>query len=157
NVITGYTQMLEEGACGPLCAEQADVLARVKRSAFDQLALVEDLLDLSAMQARDLRLELGPVALGELFAELEETVVPLLRGRPIRFASEVGTDARVVEADRRRLKQLLTNLLANAIRFTADGTIRLTAERAGDRVAIRVVDTGSGIDPADLERIFRPF
>src|SRR5262249_37270958 len=77
NVITGYTQMLEEGACGPLCAEQADVLARVKRSAFDQLALVEDLLDLSAMQARDLRLELGPVALGELFAELEETVVPL--------------------------------------------------------------------------------
>src|SRR5262249_62108845 len=77
---------------------------------------------------------------------------------PIRFSSESGLDAGVVHADRQRLKQLLTNLLANAIRFTAAGTIRLTAERAAENsIAIRVADTGMGIDPADLEHIFRPF
>jgi signal transduction histidine kinase len=156
NVAIGYTQLLADGAFGPLTPEQTDALARILRSATTQLGLVDDLLELARMERGTLAVRREPVAVADLVPALREMMDVLLRNRPVRFVVDVAAQA-VALADPERLQQVLTNLLANAAKFTPRGSIRLAAERDGGLVRITVADTGLGMEEDLRARATEPF
>jgi signal transduction histidine kinase len=156
NVAIGYTQLLADGAFGPLTPEQTDALARILRSATTQLGLVDDLLELARMERGTLAVRREPVAVADLVPALREMMDVLLRNRPVRFVVDVAAQA-VALADPERLQQVLTNLLANAAKFTPRGSIRLAAERDGGLVRITVTDTGLGMEEDLRARATEPF
>jgi signal transduction histidine kinase len=157
NVIVGYAQLAREGTFGALPPELANVLERIIGSAREQLALVEDLLDLSRIELDSLTVRPATVALAPLFAELEFALASMIRGRPVRGRVQAVPPALAVHADRDRLRQILTNLLGNAAKFTDTGAIEVCVEEAGGTVRIAVRDTGRGVAPEEQERIFEPF
>jgi len=156
NVILGYTQLHEEGVFGAITPEQEDALRRVRRAAQDQLTLVQDLLDLARSEQGKLSYRMTPVAVRDLAESMRDTMTTLLRGRPVTFAVDMAPDV-VVLADPERLRQILTNLLVNAAKFTDAGNIHVTAAYCDDSVIIAVSDTGRGMDPEMRARILQPF
>jgi signal transduction histidine kinase len=156
NVVIGYAQLLAEETFGPLTADQADALGRILRTSTMQLTLINDLLDLARIEQGKIAYECRSVAVADLVPQLDDTMGALLHARPVRFETDVAADA-VVWSDPDRLAQVLSNLLANAAKFTEAGKIRLTARRAGASVSILVTDSGPGMG-ADLRaRALDPF
>jgi len=156
NVILGYTDLLADETFGPVTRDQSDTLARIRRTGNAQLALIDDLLDLSRIEQGKLTCQLHPVHVGELVGSLQEMMDALLRDRPIAFEVDVAPDA-VACTDPERLHQVLVNLLANAAKFTREGRVRLSALRESDLVEIRVADTGGGMDRAMARQAVEPF
>ena len=156
NIITGYAQLLQEGTFGPVTEEQGDALGRIVRTVGDQVALINDLLDLARIEQGALRCTVAPVALAELIPPLTEMMEVLLRDRPVRFEVDVPSDV-VALADRERVRQVLVNLLANAAKFTQEGCVRLVAACREGEVNVSVTDTGPGIAPALQSRVLEPF
>ena len=157
SVIVGYADLLRDGSFGPLPAEAGDVIERIARSARSLTYLVSDIVDLARIEADHLVVHLRPVELAPIFAAMEEFVGPQLRDKPVRFRCEPpGT--LTVTADPGRLEQILVNLLSNALKFTQRGEVclRATARETGT-VRIEVTDTGPGIAPDELPRVFEPF
>ncbi|HET8625796.1 MAG TPA: ATP-binding protein [Thermomicrobiales bacterium] len=137
-------------------------LGVIQREATRLGTLVDEILALARAEADDLRLDLAPVAAGEVVEEVYQTMAPLAkRERSITVVHEVAPDLPRVWADRQRFNQVLQNLVRNAIAYTPPGGIvSLTLDRVpGDdrHLALTVADTGAGIPPADLERIFERF
>lgn len=121
-------------------------------------ALVGDLLEMSRIEAGNLRLQIEAISLAEVGERGLAPLSPLAAGRGIRLATDLPPRIRTVRADRRRLEQIVTNLVANACKFSAEGGLVELHARVDGPVAIVVVrDEGAGIEPADLERVFRPF
>jgi signal transduction histidine kinase len=158
NAIIGFSEVLHERMFGEINAKQAEYLEDILTSSRHLLALINDLLDLSKIEAGRMELELSPfdgrVAL--------ENAVTLVRDRASQQAVTlaVDIDERLGElvADERKLKQVLLNLLSNAIKFTPEGgRVVLSARVAGDVVEIAVADTGIGIAKGDQEIIFEQF
>jgi signal transduction histidine kinase len=157
NIFVGYTDLLLEGAYGPLSADAREVLERMARNARQLVFLTNDLLDLARIEVGRLTVHVVPVEVEPVVAEMTRFVEPRLDGKDVRFHSELQPHLQVM-ADRTRLEQILVNLLSNATKFTERGEIRLRASTVpGDRVMIEVQDTGVGIAAADLPKIFRPF
>jgi signal transduction histidine kinase len=159
NAIIGFADVLQEQLFGPLNARQQRYVQHIAGSGRHLLALINDILDLSKVEAGRMELELAPVALGELL----ENGLTMLRGRATSHGIELHLqlDPRIacVQADERKVKQIVFNLLSNAVKFTPDGgrvDIVLQAV-AGDTVQISVRDSGPGIAPEDRERIFEEF
>src|SRR5882724_9379244 len=151
NAIIGFAEFLGTDLCGPLTPKQRGYVGDIHRASAHLLALVNDVLDLSQVDARQLALDEDVVELGESIAGAITMVA--LR------AAEVGIDLRSmiapglppVRADERRLRQILLNLLSNAVKFTPKGgAITLAAERRGRDVAITVTDTGIGMAPEHI-------
>jgi signal transduction histidine kinase len=156
NVVLGYLQLLSERAFGALTDEQAETVGRAEKGAQSQLALVNDLLDLAAIERGSLNCELTTVRVADLVDELADIVRGLLAQRPITFSADVP-DALAVYTDRERLKQVVINVLANAAKFTEKGEIRLSAYAAEGRTVVEVADTGSGMEAAFVARATEPF
>lgn len=156
SIIVGYTDLLLDDAFGTLSSETREALERVAHTGRNLVHLVADLLDLARIEAGRLEVRLDRVELAAVFADMTRVVEPWLRGKDVRFHTQLS-DAIGVTADRDRLEQILVNLLSNAAKFTEHGEIRLRARRSDDTVAIEVQDTGCGIDSADLPAIFEPF
>jgi signal transduction histidine kinase len=159
NAIIGFSDVLQEQLFGPLNARQLRYVQHIAGSGRHLLALINDILDLSKVEAGRLELELAPVALGELL----ENGLTMLRERATRHDIELHlqVDPRIacVQADERKLKQVVFNLLSNAVKFTPDGgrvDVVLQAV-ADDSVQILVRDNGPGIAEEDQERIFQEF
>jgi signal transduction histidine kinase/CheY-like chemotaxis protein len=128
----------------------------VNASGEHLLSLINDVLDLSKVEAGRLGLELTPVALGPAIAELVGGMRPVASGKGVRLDAD-PTDAEIV-VDRGRLRQMLYNLVSNAIKFTPDGgSVRVSVAAGADETRISVADTGVGIAPEDQERVFREF
>jgi signal transduction histidine kinase len=158
NAIIGFSEVLLERMFGELNERQDEYLHDILSSGRHLLALLNDILDLSKVEAGQMTLEPTSVALLPLL----EGCVGLVRERAARhgLAVQVAVDDDVddVEADELRLRQVVLNLLTNAVKFTPDGgRIVLGALRAGDEVEITVSDTGVGIPVEDQERIFESF
>jgi len=159
NAIIGFSQVLDEQLFGELNARQRRYVQHIGESGRHLLALINDVLDLSKVEAGRMELELGPVSLGNVL----ENGLTMLRDRAVRHGIELNLELdsgiTCVEADERKVKQIVFNLLANAVKFTPDGghvDVVLRAE-IGEPVQISVRDTGPGIAPEDHERIFEEF
>jgi len=157
NVMLGYSQLMLDDGFGPLPEPLRQPLERMVSSTQSLVYLISDLLDLSRIEAGRLSVVLERVELAPLFDELAAFIRPALANKPVRFVAE-SPDGLAVTADRDRLRQVLVNLLSNAGKFTARGEIRLCAHTLDTGgVEIEVRDTGIGIEPHDLGRIFEPF
>jgi signal transduction histidine kinase/CheY-like chemotaxis protein len=158
NAIIGFSEVLQEQMFGPLNDKQAEYLGDIVTSGRHLLLLINDTLDLSKIEAGKMELELATFALP---AVLEDGLT-MVRERATRHGIECSVDAGrgldEVEADERKVKQVVFNLLSNAVKFTPDGgRVAVRARRVGDRAEVAVADTGAGIDPADQDRIFQEF
>ncbi len=158
NVVLGYVDLLLDHSFGTLEPAQRDILHRITKNASNLSHLINDLLDLSRIEAGRMRIEIEDVELGLLFADLTAVMDVLLAGHDVVFRAEVADRCGRVRADPDRLKQIVSNLLVNAVKFTERGAIVLTASPTGEgTVAIVVADTGIGIPIADQRAIFEPF
>ncbi|CAN5872060.1 hypothetical protein BH23GEM9_BH23GEM9_28870 [soil metagenome] len=156
NAILGYEQLLEAGLSGPLTDQQLDQLKRIHRSALHLLTLVDEVLTLSRGEQGVARIVPETVNVPEIVASAVEMVEDDARAKRLLLVRGdiVDTDIRT---DPGRLRQILLNLLTNAVKFTQEGSVTISAEREADRVVFRVTDTGPGIDAAHLGRVFEPF
>jgi PAS domain S-box-containing protein len=157
NAIIGFTRLVMRRCKDILPAMQFENLGKILISAERLLALINDILDLAKVEAG--RTEIRPVtfALEPLIHECLHTAEPMLRGEKVRLLAEVSPGLPPLTTDKDRLQQILTNLLGNAVKFTENGSIKVTAEQRGGEIAIAVADTGIGIPAQALERIFEEF
>jgi signal transduction histidine kinase len=163
NAVIGYSQLLVEGTFGEMPAEQRQIVEKVTRSAMHLLELINDILDISKIEAGKLEFFFEPTDLVRLVHDTLTSVQ--LQADSKGLALEVlAPDDLLIETDPARVRQVLLNLFSNAVKFTDDGgvTISLVPDGGSDCeaspcVAIRVTDTGPGIAPEDQERIFEEF
>jgi signal transduction histidine kinase len=159
NVIIGYLQLLDEGVYGPLTPQQHEIHKTLGLQANNLLRLVKQLLDVSRFEAGGGRLELRDIKLEPLLKELESAFHVLAVQREVHFCVEEreGLPAEV-HWDVDRINEVLGNLLSNAFKFTPHGgSVTLTVEPSDDSVRMEVRDTGAGIPPEQLPRIFEKF
>jgi signal transduction histidine kinase len=154
--IIGLGRLLSDDASDPLTGEQVRQVELIRGSAADLLSLVNDLLDLAKAEAGRLEPVWTEVDLKAVFGQLRGTLRPLATRPEVDFIVEEPAVARL-RSDEVLLAQVLRNLLTNAIKFTAAGSVRLAAARTGDDVEFTVADTGTGIPPELQERIFEEF
>ena len=154
--ILGFAQLLEMGQLNQ--AQQRNT-RHILKAGWHLLDLINEILDISRIEAGRLKISLEAVRVGETVQEALDLVVPMAAERGIQLQSRITqADGRYVRADRQRLKQVLLNLLANAVRYNRDGgAVTLSDEARGDRLRIQVTDTGPGISPEGLDRLFVPF
>jgi PAS domain S-box-containing protein len=158
NAVLGYSTLLLENIYGPLNEKQAEGIQRTQRAAKHLLELVNDVLDLSKIEAGKIDLRLQPVAFPSIVEELFVTVRPLADKFGSKLSMESGKEPVSVVSDPRRVRQILLNLLSNAIKFGGAKPIRVTVERTeDDGVTVSVIDQGEGIPADDQERIFQEF
>lgn len=157
NSIIGFTGILLQELAGPLNEEQAKQLGMVAESADHLLALINDVLDISKIEAGQLKIEDEIFEIGPLLEEVMHTVRPMAEAKGLDLKLTVSPGGSTVRADRRRVEQVLLNLLSNAVKFTEKGYIMTECSREGDSVLVRVKDTGIGIAKEDQEELFKPF
>jgi signal transduction histidine kinase len=158
NAIIGFSDVLLQGIFGALNAKQRDYLSDIRGSGAHQLSLINDLLDLSKVEAGRLALDVADVSVADTIA----TGVTLVRERAategVALDAIVALDLPLIRADARKLKQVVVNLLTNAVKFTpAGGRVTASAGRRDGEILFSVTDTGVGIAPGDQARIFEEF
>jgi signal transduction histidine kinase/CheY-like chemotaxis protein len=158
NAIIGFSEVLLERLFGELTAKQEEYLRDILDSGRHLLSLINDILDLSKVEAGRMELEVGSFSLPEVL----ESGLTMVRERANRhgidLSLEVDPTLDVIEADERKVKQVVFNLLSNAVKFTPDGgQVGITAGLDGEGVRLTVWDTGIGIAPEDQERVFEEF
>lgn len=166
NAVIGFAQVLQKQAYGPLTEKQSAYVEYILTSGRHLLGLINDILDLSKIEAGKEELELTDVSLPEVFQNSLLMVREKARRHRIALYWAVAEDVPRITADERKLRQIIYNLLGNAVKFTPDGgSVRIAARlaadggvaEAGKYVEISVADTGIGIPLAEQERIFAPF
>jgi PAS domain S-box-containing protein len=156
NAVLGWAQMLSAGSLdGPAAAKALKV---IERNAQAQARLIDDLLDVSRFAAGQVALDMRPVDIGGIVKTALDAIEPVAGSRGIRAELSGSFSDALTQGDPERLSQVFGNLLANALKFTPEGgLIRVAVETLGSEVVVRVSDSGRGINPADLKRIFEPF
>jgi len=159
NSIIGFTGILLQGLAGPLNEEQNKQLDMVRGSARHLLSLINDVLDISKIEAGQFEVDRAPFDPLHSLTKLVSTVAPLAGKKSLALQTELPPTLGQAIGDERRFEQVILNLLSNAIKFTESGTVTLSAEELATRKAIRVSisDTGIGIKEDDLTRLFQPF
>ena len=157
NGVLGYAQLLQRDAS--LSGAQHEAVEAIAKCGSQLLDLINDVLDLSKIEAGRLDIEAAPTDLSRLVADLKYIVAEAADRKGLQLSLTVAADVpRVVVLDGRHLRQVLLNLLGNAVKFTAAGDVRLTVARAGEEeLRFEVADTGPGIEPEELTEIFAAF
>ncbi len=157
NAIIGFTSLMEDGTYGKLTARQKDTLEKVQRNTEHLLNLINDILDLSKIEAGRMDLLPEEFNLSSLVYQIKEEVVPLIDKKGLEFTIDVDEDI-ICYNDYTRLRQILMNLISNAIKFTLEGSITVVArKKKNDMFYVEICDTGTGIKEDDLEKIFDEF
>ncbi|MEO7965642.1 MAG: GAF domain-containing sensor histidine kinase, partial [Gemmatimonadaceae bacterium] len=159
NAIGGYAEILEMGMRGPVTPEQRADLARIQRSQRALLGLINGVLNFAKLDAGAVDYVVEDVPMDEMLAACESLVMPQIRAKGLAFESHCDDTVPVARADREKTQQVVLNLLSNAIKFTdSGGRVEIGCTKGRDhRVAVRVLDTGRGIEPDQIERVFQPF
>jgi signal transduction histidine kinase len=168
NSIIGFSGVLLQELAGPLNAEQKKQLSMVRDSSRHLLALVNDVLDISKVEAGQLRIQHQTFNIREAIDRSVALVTPLANKKHLPLEVRIDADLGQIITDRRRVEQVLINLLTNAIKFTEQGSVSLRADTLDTYLApgtnapqpairIQVIDTGIGIDEANLPDLFQPF
>jgi signal transduction histidine kinase len=157
NALLGYLDLMAEGLAGPVTEKQMKMLGRMKIAALHLLQLVEQILTYSRTEAGQLRVTPEHVEVGALVKETAALIEPLLTASGLSFQMHFPEQPLTVVTDPALLRQILINLLTNSIKFTDSGEISLEISSDGENFRCAVHDTGIGIAPEDMERIFEPF
>ena len=158
NSILGFTEVMLEGINGPLNEFMENDLKIIYRNGSHLLQLINDILDMAKIESGTLRLNPEPVDIHEALSEVVTTAQPLARQKSLALSYATPTTSPlVIEADRARLRQVLLNLVSNAVKFTDEGSITLSAHQDQQFVELRVRDTGLGVPLAQQTSIFQEF
>ena len=156
NSILGFTQLLQ---MSELSDEDSDAVERILGAGRHLLTLINELIDIARIESGDLSLSLEPVLIRPLIEECSQLMAPIAAERSIRIIQDCRHPALATHADRHRLSQVLINLISNAVKYShQDGTITIACREEGvGHASIMVSDTGPGISPENIDRIFVPF
>jgi signal transduction histidine kinase len=159
NAVLGYNSLLRDGLFGKLTERQQDALDRMRNAAEHLLSLINDVLDLSRVEAGKITLSPVDIDWHSFLETISESVRPLAAGKSLAYTVELDPTMPAVRTDETRLRQVLLNLLSNAVKFTDRGWIKLRVAPVltANRVQLDVIDTGIGIEEAHLETIFDEF
>ncbi len=161
NAIIGYAELLQEEAEDEAQPTKVADLRKITAAARHLLTLINDVLDLSKIEAGKVELHLEPVDVGGLVHDVAVTVAPLIDQKGNTLQLDSPADIGLMRADLTRTRQCLFNLLSNAAKFTEGGAITLRVRRLpgpdGERITFAVTDTGIGMSPTQLARLFQPF
>jgi ammonium transporter len=156
NAIIGFTRLVSRNSAA-LPERQVDNLSKVLLSAEHLMALIDEILDLSRIEAGGVEVELAEVDLAEVIGEVTDTLEPLIDRSRVKLLTEIEGFLPPVVTDRDKVKQILLNLLSNAVNYTDDGSIQVLAAKTKGRLQVTISDTGIGIAPEELGRIFDEF
>ncbi|MCA1591823.1 MAG: ATP-binding protein [Acidobacteria bacterium] len=157
-VISGVINFFTSGRLGDLTVEQKNMVTMMERNTQNLIELVNDLLDASKLESGTMRLEFSSTELRVLVSELHEGMEHMAQEKGITLEEKIPEDLPPLRADRAKLRRVVVNLLSNALKFTPNGgRVEVSAEPSGDMVRISVKDTGVGIQPDDLARLFDKF
>ncbi len=159
NAIMGYTSMLLKGVAGELSVPQRRQMARVDSNAHHLLSIINDILDISRIEAGKMPLTVSEFAVRDLITEVLAEVEPIIARSRLSVTTHLPDDLPIIKTDRQKVKQIVINFLTNAIKFTAQGSVEIGVRymKDTDSMIIAVADTGIGTAPADQERIFEDF
>ncbi len=157
NSIIGFSGILSQGLAGPLNDEQNKQLGMVRQSAQHLLSLINDILDLSKIEAGQMKVNRAPCDLRAVIESVLQLAQPLAAKKGLALEAEIGADIPTILSDAQRLKQILLNLVNNAVKFTSRGVVRVECRCRQHTVEISVRDTGIGIAAEELPHLFRPF
>jgi PAS domain S-box-containing protein len=159
NAMIGYTALLQERIYGELSEKQDNALRKIYNASQHLLALINDILDLSRIEAGKMPIRIEEVRLHPIVHELSQAIEPMVREKRLEYRTELSEDLPVLLTDRTKVKQILLNLLTNAVKFTPEGSVTLRAFLLDgrERLRLEVEDTGIGIHEQDLEAIFDDF
>jgi signal transduction histidine kinase len=157
NAILGYTELVLDGIYGEAPEKMRSVLERIQTNGKHLLGLINDVLDLSKIEAGQLVLSLNDYSVKDMMGGVYVAVEPLAGNKKLNFKLEVPPDLPTAHGDERRLSQVLLNLVGNAIKFTDTGEVAMKAAAANGSYTVAVTDTGPGIAEADQAKIFEEF
>jgi signal transduction histidine kinase len=157
NAILGYTELMADGAYGEPSEKMLNVLKRLEANGRHLLGLINDVLDLSKIEAGQLVLELSDYSVQDIAQTVRSTLEPLAADKKLAFKVEIAVGLPAGRGDGRRLTQVLINLVGNAIKFTDAGEVAITAEANNGSFQVSVRDTGPGISAADQSKLFQEF
>jgi signal transduction histidine kinase/DNA-binding response OmpR family regulator len=161
NSIIGFSRVILKGIDGPINETQSQDLTAIYNSGQHLLGLINDILDLSRIEAGKMELAFSEVDLAEIIRSVMSTAAGLVKDRPIELVLDLPDDLPPIQADNIRLRQVLLNLVSNATKFTEKGQVgvsaRVTEESGQSEVVVSVSDTGLGIAPENQVKLFEPF
>jgi signal transduction histidine kinase len=157
NAIVGYAALLLEGMFGPLSDQQRDPLDRTRAAADHLRALIDDILDLAKIEAGKMQFSLEQMALDDVVREASQQMEPMFRRKSLSYTVDVAPGTPPIITDRTRLKQVLLNILSNAMKFTNRGGVSVVVRPHAMGVRLDVNDTGIGIKPEHLSVIWEDF
>ncbi len=158
NAIIGFSEALKDGLLGAMPPDQLDYATEVYQSGRHLLSLINDILDLSKIEAGKMELDLEQVELGPLIANALTIIKERAANGGVTVTQSIAPEVTTIDADGRKLRQIAYNLLSNAVKFTPPGgSVRVEVTRVGPDVQLSVVDSGIGISPEDRPRLFQPF
>jgi signal transduction histidine kinase len=157
NTILGFTDVLLQGLSGPLTADQQRQLRLVRDSSMHLRSLIEDVLDISRIEAGQVGLEFGDVNLYEVVSRRVEAFGPEYARKGLQLRVQVEGVLPFIRSDRKRTAQIVDNLLSNALKFTDSGDVTVQLRNLPDRLEMQVIDTGIGVPASAHENLFNPF
>jgi signal transduction histidine kinase len=157
NAILGFSHVLESEVDGPLSADAREALAMIQTSGGHLRTLIDDILELSALETGQLKLNRDGVDLREVAEEVMREASATVHDKALTLTVTVASDSVTAYADRRRVRQILTNLVSNAAKFTTEGSISVAIQSRGPLVSVQVSDTGLGIHADDKLAIFEEY
>jgi signal transduction histidine kinase len=157
NAVLGYAELIADGVYGETTERMREVLGRVRRNGKHLLGLVNDVLDLSKIEAGQLTLALAHCSIRDIVFDVQGATQPLAQEKHIGLAVDVAPDLPETQADERKLTQVLLNLVGNAIKFTDQGGVEIKAAAVKGSITVSVHDSGPGISESDQARIFEEF
>jgi len=157
NAILGYTELMTDGAYGEPSEKMLGILKRLEANGKHLLGLINDVLDLSKIEAGQLELELSDYSIQDIAQTVRSTLEPLAADKKLAFKIDMRPELPAGRGDGRRLTQVLINLVGNAIKFTDAGEVAIKAEANNGSFCVSVRDTGPGISAADQTKLFQEF
>ena len=157
NSIIGFTGVILQGLAGPLNPEQTKQLNMTRDSARHLLTLINDVLDISKIEAGQLEIRKRPFDMRQVIESVLRVVQPFAQKKNLQLITSIGSGIGIINNDRRRVEQVLINLVNNAIKFTDHGEVSIECQIQNGRLETTVRDTGLGIKSEDMNRLFKPF
>ncbi|HET7583441.1 MAG TPA: chemotaxis protein CheB [Gemmatimonadaceae bacterium] len=158
NAIAGYAELIEMGIYGPITDAQRAALLSISRSEQHLLGLINNVLNFAKLEAGQVTLAIEDMSASDLLATVEDMIAPQMAAKQLNYQAGACDPALIIRVDPEKARQILLNLLTNALKFTdAGGSVRTECEGTAEHVVVRIRDTGRGIQADRLEAIFEPF